>query len=101
MWVNPANPSKVYVGVTGVARAYRRRGIATVLKLRTIQFAQEVGARWIETENEENNPMYQLNLKLGFRPIPAWLVYEKKLGASPDEAQAVADLRRDAGFVVG
>jgi hypothetical protein len=33
----------------------------------------------IETENEENNPMYDLNLKLGFQPCPAWTNYVKVL----------------------
>jgi hypothetical protein len=33
----------------------------------------------IETYNEENNPMYALNLALGFKPQPAWLEFEKRL----------------------
>ena len=35
--------------------------------------------KFIETDNEENNPMYQINLKLGYEPLPAWVDYEKKL----------------------
>ena len=66
-------------GLTGVLRSHRRRGIATAVKLPTIDFARSVGARYISTDNEENNPMYQLNLKLGFRPMPAWLDFEKHL----------------------
>jgi hypothetical protein len=31
------------------------------------------------TRNEENIPMYELNLKLGFRPGPAQFEYEKDL----------------------
>lgn len=31
------------------------------------------------TENAEENAMYQLNLQLGFEPLPAWVNLEKKL----------------------
>jgi hypothetical protein len=40
-------------------------------------FAQEIGAKFIETNNEEHNPMYQLNLQLGFQPQSADLDMEK------------------------
>ena len=63
--------------MTGVVRAYRRRGIATALKVRTIQYAQTVGAETIVTSNEENNPMNILNRKLGFEPMPAWISYHR------------------------
>jgi hypothetical protein len=33
----------------------------------------------IETDNEENNPMYQLNLQLGFAPQPAELDFHKDM----------------------
>ncbi len=79
LWDNEANPDKLYVGLTGVRRSHRRQGIATALKLKTIAYAQKVGAKYIATDNEENNPMYQLNLALGFKPLPAWLDFQKKL----------------------
>ena len=74
-----AMPTLLDQGLTGVRRAYRRMGLATALKLRTLDYAKRYGATTIRTDNEENNPMYQLNLKLGFRPKPGWLIYEKKL----------------------
>lgn len=73
-----AQSKTLSVGMTGVLRSHRRMGIATALKVRAIQFAQAYGAQWIQTSNEENNPMYQLNLKLGFQPAPAWLSFEKR-----------------------
>ncbi|MEJ2750611.1 MAG: GNAT family N-acetyltransferase, partial [Anaerolineae bacterium] len=62
---------------TGVRRDYRRRGIALALKVRAIQFAQNLGARLILTNNEENNPMYLMNLALGFQPQPADVDWER------------------------
>lgn len=74
-----AMPTLLDQGLTGVRRAYRRMGLATALKLRTLDYAKRYGATTIRTDNEENNPMYQLNLRLGFRPKPGFLFYEKRL----------------------
>ena len=68
LWRKEPNGKRFGAGLTGVVRRYRRRGIATALKVRTIQYAQSVGAETIVASNEENNPMYALNLKLGFEP---------------------------------
>ncbi len=68
----------INVGITGVLRSHRRLGIATALKVRALQFAQAYGAQAIETGNEENNPMFQINLCLGFQPAPAWLSFAKR-----------------------
>lgn len=70
-------PYGLFAGITGVVRSHRRRKIATALKIRSIQYAQQNGFTTIYTNNEENNPMFQLNLDLGFEPIPAWAYYEK------------------------
>lgn len=78
LWASEADPELLFTGLTGVRREYRRRGIATALKLRGIDFAQRYGAKTVETGNDEGNPMYQLNLQLGFRPKPAWLSFEKR-----------------------
>ena len=67
------------VGLTGVKKEYRAQGIATALKVKTIQFAKRYGAKSIETENDENNSMYRLNLMLGFQPKPAIVTYELTL----------------------
>jgi len=73
-------PDTLFAGITGTVRRYRRRKIATALKVKTIMYAQEQGYRFITTDNEENNPMYVLNQQLGFHPLPAWLYYEKAAG---------------------
>jgi GNAT superfamily N-acetyltransferase len=78
LWINDPDRKRLDTGLTGVIRPYRRQGIATVLKVCTIEFAQKLGAITIETSNEENNPMYVLNLKLGFLPKAAWVSYRKE-----------------------
>lgn len=79
LWLNDPTHKRLDGGLTGVLRNYRRQGIATALKVCTIEFAQRLGAETIDTDNEENNPMYDLNLQLGFRPKPAWVSYRKAL----------------------
>jgi GNAT superfamily N-acetyltransferase len=79
LWLNDPTNQRLDTGLTGVIRSHRRCGIATALKLRTIDYAQRRGARTIVTSNEENNPMYQINLRLGFQPEPAWVKYRKQL----------------------
>ena len=41
----------------------------------------QLEAETIVTSHEENNPMYTLNLKLGFEPKPAWISYQETVGA--------------------
>lgn len=79
LWRNDPEGKRLDTGLTGVIRSYRRRGIATALKVHTIRYAQASGAETIETSNEEESPMYALNLKLGFKPKPAWVDYTRDL----------------------
>lgn len=63
--------AEAHHGLTAVKRAWRRRGVATALKRTQIAVAKERGFRRLVTESEERNePMRNLNLKLGFRPEP-------------------------------
>ena len=71
-------PQKGYTGLTGVRPSARRNGIATALKLRALGHAQKRGLETVQTDNEENNPMFKLNLALGFNPIPARLHYRRE-----------------------
>lgn len=74
-----ANPQQLQVGFTAVRREYRRQGIATALKVQAITFAQAYGVERLVTDNEEHNPMYQINLQLGFQPRPAKLAFQKEI----------------------
>ncbi|WP_221090323.1 GNAT family N-acetyltransferase [Deinococcus aquaedulcis] len=54
-------------GLTGVTRAWRGRGVATLLKLEAIRVAQALGAPLIRTDNASDNaPMLAINDRLGF-----------------------------------
>ena len=79
IWNNKADPQKLYTNFTGVRHSHRRKGVATALKLAIIAYVQQRGATSIITGNEEKNPMYQINVKLGFKPRPGWLEFHKKL----------------------
>jgi len=76
---NWADPSIFSTEMTGVIRSHRRKGIATALKVKALTFVKSQGGRVIYTGNEENNPMFTLNQKLGFKPGPAWLSFHKEL----------------------
>jgi GNAT superfamily N-acetyltransferase len=79
LWKSGDGIEMLETGLTGVHRDYRRRGLAKVLKCQAIEIAQGLGATLIQTWNEENNPMFQLNLQLGFEAQPADVDWEKLL----------------------
>jgi len=75
--MNWADPTIFRTEMTGVIRSHRRKGIATALKVKALTFVKARGGKVIYTGNEENNPMFTLNQKLGFTPGPAWLSFHK------------------------
>ena len=79
LWLCMGDRKKLWTGMTGVSRDYRRKGVATALKLRAIEYAKKRGVEFLETDNEESNPMYAINVRLGFEPQPAWREYRKTL----------------------
>lgn len=82
---------KMHTWLTGVVRSHRRKGVATALKLRAINFAQARGVKTIDTDNEENNPMYDLNVMLGFKPKPAWVDFHKEISPAALAQQAAKE----------
>ncbi len=83
IWGSQASDDTFYTGLTGVRREARRQGIATALKVASISNLPPMPAGkagpFVRTDNEENNPMLSLNLRLGFKPQPATLFYVKML----------------------
>jgi GNAT superfamily N-acetyltransferase len=77
LWLSPEGDT-LRTGLTGVKRAYRRRGIAFALKIRSLEFAKAHGYKRVQTENELNNQgMLAINDELGFVKNPAWVHYLK------------------------
>jgi GNAT superfamily N-acetyltransferase len=74
---NPADPRLGQTMLTGVSRTHRRRGIASALKATALEWAKAEGMERVTTDNEENNPMLDLNKALGFKEVYAWLVCSK------------------------
>lgn len=88
LWASQATDSILYTGFTGVLPSYRRRGLATAMKVRSLAWARGLettagGPPLVRTGNEETNPMLAINLALGFRERPAWLRFGREVG--PDE----------------
>jgi len=86
-WRDLSTDERLHQGLTGVLRPYRRKGIATDLKIRVIEFARDLGVRSILTDNEENNPMYDLNVQLGFEQMPGWVDYRKMVERPGDVSE--------------
>ena len=56
---------------TGVLPAYRRRKIATSLKVLAIRYARQNGMHTLLTDNNlRNAPILAINRKLGYKPQP-------------------------------
>ena len=79
LYIDPSHPQVGGTGLTGVTRPWRRKGLATALKLKVLRQARAKGVRRVITDNEENNPMFQINLMLGFKAKPAWLGWQLPL----------------------
>ncbi|HEY3248194.1 MAG TPA: GNAT family N-acetyltransferase [bacterium] len=66
--------------LTGVIPECRGLGIATALKLRTVEYAKAHEYRTIQTWNSsKNGPMLSINGKLGFVRQPAWVDFQRTL----------------------
>jgi GNAT superfamily N-acetyltransferase len=89
--LNLAEPTKLQTDLTGVVRSHRRRGIATALKVHALSKAKTTEAQFVDTDNEEKNPMYTLNVKLGFKPIAGWVHMRKTMDAAAGGAPAAEE----------
>ncbi|MBC8102622.1 MAG: GNAT family N-acetyltransferase [Cytophagales bacterium] len=82
LWTSQGG-ADLYTGTTGVLREYRKRGIASALKVRALSYAKTRGAAAVRTWNEENNAgMLGINYRLGFVKQPAWICYTKTLATT-------------------
>jgi mycothiol synthase len=76
-------------GLTGVRRAFRRKGIALALKLRTLEYAGKTGAPRIRTDNESGNrAMLSINEMLGFQRHVAEIALARSLASGSGSEEA-------------
>ena len=67
-------------GLTGVVREYRKRGIASALKVSVLTYAKKRGSECVRTWNEVGNTgMLGINFRLGFVRQPVWISFIKAL----------------------
>ena len=66
--------------MTATKPEYRGRGIATALKVIVTEWAKNEGYDQIWTWNDDkNDPMLHINIKLGYKKQPEWIGLHKKL----------------------
>jgi mycothiol synthase len=79
----PGNPKVAWHGMTGVARAWRGRGVAMALKRATIEWAVANGLEALEGANDiDNAPMRAVNKRLGYQPLPDEIQFRGPLADS-------------------
>jgi len=71
LMLRPGSTTVAWHDMTAVRRAWRGRGVATALKVATIDWAVRRGLTTLETGNDEDNAgMRAINARLGYRPLP-------------------------------
>ena len=76
---------------TGVARDARGRGVARALKLETLVQAMSLGVATVRTENDgENAPILHLNQEFGYREVPGWLQFVRRVRRSNARSRPVS-----------
>ncbi len=79
LWGSESTPN-LFTGTTGTARLWRKRGIATALKVAALTWAKEQGAPFVYTTNEVGNAgMLGINTRLGFVRHAGWVHMVKEL----------------------
>jgi mycothiol synthase len=80
--LSDAQPTVAHHDLTGVKRAWRKRGVARALKQAQIAWAKREGYERLETRNEERNePIRRLNAYFGYKPSGGRALYRGPLSA--------------------
>jgi len=72
--LGPISQGMMNINFTNVSAEYRRQGISTALKLEAFELAKSLGAQGITTQNHHNNPILDINQRLGFTEVD--IIYE-------------------------
>jgi mycothiol synthase len=79
---SPASPD-LFTGLSAVRRPWRGLGVATVLKLQALQYAQSQGVPRVWTDNESGNAaILKINDRLGFVREPAQISLVYRVGVN-------------------
>jgi GNAT superfamily N-acetyltransferase len=69
---------EAYNLVTGVIRPFRRRGVATALKLEAVRYARANGAIRLRANNESGNEaILRVNRRFGYTQVPGRLMVQR------------------------
>ena len=83
--ISPA-PGRAFNGLTAVRRSVRGQGVAKALKVRTVEWGRANGIDFIDTGNDADNaPMLAINVRLGYKPLPAREEWLKEYGIRESE----------------
>jgi len=74
-----ANPSLGHIAISGTMREHRRKGLARILKILSIESAKEAGIKFIYTDNEQSNPLLKVNFELGYEHISDFMNFTKEV----------------------
>ena len=78
----PPGVGNVWTDYTGTSRSVRGRGVARALKCETVAQAIALGVKDVRTNNDgENRPIIHLNEEMGYRRIPGYVQFLKKVAA--------------------
>lgn len=87
--ISAGSPTLGWHEMTGVARAWRGRGLAGLLKRATIRAAMEHGLEALEAHNDiDNAAMRTVNRRLGYRPLPDAIMFRGPLAPLRETAAA-------------
>jgi GNAT superfamily N-acetyltransferase len=82
LMIPPGAPTVAWHHMTGIARDWRGRGLATALKAATIRWAKGAGLEALEGANDiDNAPMRAVNRRLGYQPEPDEVQFRGPLAA--------------------
>ena len=67
-----------YNAMTGVGRAHRGMKLGLAVKVEALRLAKAAGFTHVRTDNHQRNaPMLAINARLGYRPLPALVEFER------------------------